>query len=314
MKVSVVIVCMNRPDNLYPCLKSMMSYTKLQLEILVVAYLFDKESLLKARNDFPDVIFIENDRISGFSENNNLALRQATGDYCFVLNDDTEFIAPVIDTLVEDMGKLPEECAIVSPRILNSDDTLQLCGRPHFSACQYVLEKFHLYKEHLDDTVGKTPVTGSIYETSNICGAAFLIKTDIFREMGWFDERFFFTPEDFALSTMAREKGYKVYVDSGVDIRHKWHATASKIVVATHPSGMRGTIMFFSRGSNLRYLMVGIPVFIAESTKAVKALFSSLISPDEKKTIELMSYFNNLRSIFTHKSTKEIFIRFLQVH
>ena len=311
-KVSVIIVCMNRLDNLYPCLRSMKSFTQTPLEILVVAYLFNKDYLERARKDFPDVIFIESDSTRGFAENNNLALERATGDYCFILNDDTEFIAPVIDPLVEDMEKLPPECAIVSPKILNADDTLQLCGRPHFTAFQYVLEKYHLYKEHLDDTVGKPPVMDSIYPTSNICGAAFLIKTDIFRELGWFDERFFFTPEDIALSTLAREKGYKVYVDSSVEIRHKWHATASKMIIATHPSAMRGTLQFFSRGSNFRYLLIGIPVFIAETCKAVKTFFVCLVNSSDDNVITLVSYLNNIRSIFTHRSAKEIFVRFFR--
>lgn len=59
-------------------------------ECFVVAYLFSKENLEKVKHDFPWVKFIENNEIRGFSENNNLALRQAKGKYCFVQNDDTE--------------------------------------------------------------------------------------------------------------------------------------------------------------------------------------------------------------------------------
>lgn len=45
--------------------------------------------------------FVESNEIRGFSENNNLALRQAKGKYCFVQNDDTELKMPCIDKLVE---------------------------------------------------------------------------------------------------------------------------------------------------------------------------------------------------------------------
>lgn len=54
-------------------------------ETLVVAYLFSKENLEKVKHDFPWVTFIESNEIRGFSENNNLALRQAKGKFCFVL-------------------------------------------------------------------------------------------------------------------------------------------------------------------------------------------------------------------------------------
>ena len=89
--VSIIIVCMNRPDNLYPCLESIRKTTvKVTYEVLVVAYMYDPAGLVKAREDFPWVDFIESNEIRGFSENNNLALKQAKGRYCFVLNDDTE--------------------------------------------------------------------------------------------------------------------------------------------------------------------------------------------------------------------------------
>ena len=88
--VSIIIVCMNRPDNLYPCLESIRRTTRrVTYEVLVVAYLYDSDCLAKAREDFPWVTFLESNEIRGFSENNNLALKQASGRFCFILNDDT---------------------------------------------------------------------------------------------------------------------------------------------------------------------------------------------------------------------------------
>ena len=95
--VSIVIVCMNNLKNLYPCLESIKKYTMVSYECFVVAYLFTKENLEKVKTDFPWVEFVESNEIRGFSENNNLALRQAKGKYCFVVNDDTEMKMPVID-------------------------------------------------------------------------------------------------------------------------------------------------------------------------------------------------------------------------
>ena len=209
--VSIVIVCMNRLDNLFPCLEGLQAHTTVPCETFVVAYRFSPENLAKAKAAFPWVRWIGSDEIRGFAENNNLALRQARGRYCFVVNDDTEIREDLIGALVADLERLPQDAAIVSPRLLNADGSLQLCGRPPYPARYYVLQQWHLHREPIDDTVGKTPVFGEVFRTSNITGAAFLIKTDIFRELGWFDETYFFTPEDIALSTLARRKGYGVY-------------------------------------------------------------------------------------------------------
>ena len=87
-KVSVVIVCMDRPDLLYPCLESLRAHNRTELEIWVVAYRFSAENLARLQADWPAVKVVESRELRGFSENNNLALRQVTGEYCFIVNDD----------------------------------------------------------------------------------------------------------------------------------------------------------------------------------------------------------------------------------
>ena len=136
--VSIVIVCMNNLKNLYPCLESIKKYTTVSYETLVVAYLFSKENLEKVKKDFPWVTFIESNEIRGFSENNNLALRQAKGKYCFVLNDDTEMKMDVVGGLVESFSKCPINTAIVSPNILNAKGEVAYGGRPKLTALNYI--------------------------------------------------------------------------------------------------------------------------------------------------------------------------------
>lgn len=301
---------MNRLDNLYPCLKSVEVNTTVEHETLVIAYRFDKDNLKKVREAFPHVIFIENDKISGFATNNNIALRRACGEYCFILNDDTEFDGPVIDSLVKDFESLPADAAIVSPRLLNADGTLQLCGRPPYPAFNYVRQQWHRYTEPIDDTAGKTPVFGEVFETSNITGACFLIKTDIFRQLGWFDETYYFTPEDIALSTLTREKGYRVFVDRGVSITHKWKTTASRISPAIRPTAVRGSLIFFSRGSGFRYALLACGVWPAEMAKRIKASVRMLFHPSEENRIKLLTFRNITRNIFTRRTPEEIFKKY----
>ena len=100
--VSIVIVCMNRLDNLYPCLRGIEKCCSGEFETLVVAYQFDESAFTRVKEDFPRVKFISSSSTRGFSENNNLALKQAEGEYCFVLNDDTLISEDVIGHLVRD--------------------------------------------------------------------------------------------------------------------------------------------------------------------------------------------------------------------
>jgi hypothetical protein len=308
--VSIVIVCMNRMDNLYPCLEGLRAHTTVPCETFVVAYRFSPENLAKAQADFPWVSWVVSDELRGFSENNNLALRQARGRYCFVVNDDTEIREDVIGALVKDFGQLPPDAAIVSPRLLNADGSLQLCGRPPYPARFYVLQQWHLHREPIDDTVGKTPVFGEVFRTSNITGAAFLIRTDIFRELGWFDETYFFTPEDIALSTLARKCGYGVYVDRAVAITHKWRTTATRISPAIRPAAVRGSLIFFSGDSTLKYGLFALPVWLAEFSKRTKAALKLRRDPSEQNRIAWETFRNITRSIFTKETPKQLFIKY----
>ena len=96
MEVSVIIVSMNNYEVLSRCLDSIRTHTSTSYEVFVVAYLFSPENLQHLRQNYPWAQIIESNEIRGFSANNNLALRKATGKYCFVLNDDTKIESDVI--------------------------------------------------------------------------------------------------------------------------------------------------------------------------------------------------------------------------
>lgn len=168
-----------------------------------MAYKFSPENLNKLSADFPWVKIVKSDEIRGFAENNNLALRQAKGEYCFVLNDDTYFDTPVIDQLYHSMLAMPD-VAIMSPNLYYPDGREQFLGRPKLNAKTFMLTSLKIWGEENMRACyrGKT----GIYDIENISGAAFMIKTEVFKTLGWFEETYFFSPEDFALSTLARKK------------------------------------------------------------------------------------------------------------
>lgn len=303
--VSIVIVCMNNLKMLYPCLESIKKYTTCSYEVLVTAYLFTPENLKKVREDFPWVTFIESNEIRGFSENNNLALRQAHGKYCFVLNDDTEMKMPVVDGLVKTIERLPEEVAIVSPTLLNADGTIQVCGRPHISVLDAIKDTFGIgghsvCKEHKYE----------IFKSYNIIGACFLIKTSIFKKIGFFDEYYFFCPEDIAVSTTLNRLGYCCYVNPQIEIVHyegnSGAKNISKIKMATLPAGDKGSVRFFSNGNFLLEKFIAIFFFIAALLKFVKYKSTSKIKGDSDD-IFAKANLNTVRTILSNKSPKCIF-------
>lgn len=307
--VSIVIVCMNNLKNLYPCLESIRRYTTVSYECFVVAYLFSKENLEKVRKDFPWVKFVESNEIRGFSENNNLALRQAQGKYCFVVNDDTEMRMPVIDRLVEDIEKLPEKVAIVSPVTTFPDGRVQVCGVPPITWYTSLLELLHLWKRNKQK---KYVNQNGLFKSYNIIGAAFMIKTDVFKKIGWFDEKYFFCPEDIVLSTLLNEMGYECWVDNDTRIIHyegMSGKSVSLIQTATKPAARRGSIIWFSKGNRLVeitlssvYSLITLILCVCHIVKGL-----NMQKPNEFSVLARAEW-NVVKNTYSGKTPKEIFI------
>ena len=270
-KVSVVIVCMNRPDLLYPCLEGIRAHTC---------------------------------ELRGFSENNNLALKQIDSEFCFIVNDDTLMSMPVIDRLVDDFGRLPADAAVVSPKIVFPDGRVQTNGRAPWTAWRYVKHYLH----RVDETVPTAwSMKDGLFRTWTVNGACFLIKTAVFREAGWFDETYTFTPEDIALGHKVNDMGHTVWADADVTITHLAGGTVSRLEAAIKPTRVRGALQFYSGGKPVKYFLLGSFVWCVEALRRLKYLFADRTDPSSHAAIMYATAKNVMRSVFTKRTSKEIF-------
>lgn len=300
-KTAIVIVCMNNMGNLVPCLDSIKKYTTVPYEIWVVAYLFSKENLAALREKYPEVKVVESNEIRGFAENNNLALRQITTSYTLVLNDDTEFKEPVLDELVDAIEKTPE-ASIMSPKLVYRDGRLQFCGRNPWTAMTFIKDDISLIPKGKGKPSPWTNHEG-IFQTYNVSGACFLIKQDVFRELGFFDERYFFCPEDIALSTLANKKGYKCFVNADTTLYHYAGETRSKVKVATLPSQRKGSIIFFSDGSSVKQFFLSLYCFTFSFLKSIYWLIKG-------NAFERTAQWHCVETAFSKQTPKEIFVKY----
>ena len=294
-EVSVITVCMNRPDILFPCLDSIRLRNTVELEVLVVAYNFSPENLAALKAGYPWVKVVESRGTMGFSENNNLALRQAQGRYCFIVNDDTLMDMPVIDLLVARLESLGPEAAAISPKIVFADGRVQTCGRAPWTLWRYMKHYLHL----VDETrPSKWSMKEGLFQTYTLNGACFLIKTDAFREVGFFDERFFFTPEDIALGHKLNESGHTVWVDADVTIKHLAGGSVSKMEPAIKPARVKGALLFYGR----RWLL-GSFIWCFEALRALRYI-------GRKDSINYRTARNVMRCVFSSDTPKQVFEKY----
>ena len=307
MKVSVVIVSMNRPDILGPCLESLYAFNRTEMEVFVVAYRYSPENLAALRHDYPSVRVVESDGTRGFAENNNLALRQATGEYIFIVNDDTIQEMPVVDRLVADMERLGEDVAAVSPKIVFPSGKVQTSGRAPWGMCRYMRHYLHLVNERR-----RTCWSGKsgLFRTWTLNGACFLARAEAFRKAGWFDERFFFTPEDIALGHKFNDLGYRVFADADTLIVHCAGGTVGPMEAAIKPARVRGAMLFYAGESKLKRAILGSFIHAVESLRCLKYLIVGHKSG--RKALMYRTARNVRESVFSRESAKEIYLKYMQ--
>ena len=112
--VAVVVPNWNGADHLADCLDSLQKQT-LKPHIIVV----DNGSVINPipvwQQKYPSTIFISNDINTGFAGGNNIGIKAATGDYLFLVNNDTEFTPGLLEGLLEVFDKYPD-AGMVSPK------------------------------------------------------------------------------------------------------------------------------------------------------------------------------------------------------
>ena len=303
-QVSVIIVCMNRPDTLFPCLDSIRAHTKVSYEVLLVAYRFSEDNLQSVRMRYPWVSIIESMQIRGFAQNNNLALKEAKGRFCLVLNDDTLLEMPLIDALVEDFAMLPDNAAALSPALFYPDGRRQTCGRGPWTVWKYMCHYLGLLDETLTTEYSWRE---GLFKTYTLNGACFLIKTEIFREMGWFDETYFFTPEDIALGHLLNRSGYGVYADSAVRVIHIASASTSRMDPVLKPVRVRGALIQYPR-SHFEYLLLGAFVWTYEFFRSVKYAVKRILGTMSERDVIMAASARNVRkNVFTNLAPGELF-------
>ncbi len=306
--VSIVIVSMNNPGYLGACLDGIKKYTNCKYEVFAVAYLYSPENLEKIKKKYSWVTFIESNEIRGFSENNNLALRHVQGKYCFVVNDDTEMHMSVIDELLKTFEQLPEKAAIVSPITYNLDGSVQRCGKRQYTLFSRIMDLLWLSK-YLYRKSRYVNQKG-LFQTYNISGACFLIKTSVFKSVGWFDERYFFCPEDIALSTLLNKKGYSCWVQSSAKITHYGGGTWSKTLVATKPASVKGDVIFYGNGNFLKENIFRLFALVSYSIKIFYWMLKKDSSLNAKKQTMILANKHAIVALFSSKTPKELFVYF----
>src|SRR5262249_49837921 len=125
---AVLIVNYRGYDDLTRCLDSLDIHRRTDDEVVVVDYETQPEKLAAALAGHLGVVTVCRSDNLGFASGINLGVRNSRAPFLLLLNPDSIVGGPII-TALEDYLTAHRDVAVVGPRVLNADDTIQPTAR-----------------------------------------------------------------------------------------------------------------------------------------------------------------------------------------
>jgi GT2 family glycosyltransferase len=225
INLSIIIVSWKVRELLKKCLQSIeLARDNLVVEIFVVDNNSQDGTVEMVKVEFPWVKLIVNDRNLGFTRANNLALKQARGEYMLLLNPDTELNTKTLSRGLEFMRQHPD-CGVLGPKMFYSDGSLQPSVRRFPTIWPILLMLFKLPKIFPNlKSVEKYLAIDFDYtkeqEVDQVLGAFMLMPKTVLDKVGLLDERFFVWFEEVDLCRRIKDDGYKVIYSPDISIIH----------------------------------------------------------------------------------------------
>ena len=196
--VSIVVLNCNGVNWLPKCFASLKSQTiATQIETILVDNNSSDDSVAVARRclaDFPSACIVRNAENLGFCEGNNSGARVASGRWLLFLNNDTWLENDCMEKLVAGTEKLG--AAAATPLVLNYPDQSY--------------QDFGFYGFDFFGLPSPSAIATHTREIFIAGGCSYLIRADLFRQVGLFDADYFIYSDDADLSWRVWIAGYKV--------------------------------------------------------------------------------------------------------
>lgn len=223
--LSIVIISWKMRDLLENCLHSIYKFTKgINFEIILIDNNSMDGTSEMIRKDFPDVKLIINPENRGVAPARNQGLAIAKGKYILILDADIELFENSINQLFDFMENNPE-CGLSGCKLVDSKKNLQ------FSCKRFPSLKALIYRrlEHYDSIRNSEVLRyhtmrdwdhSCIKEVDYLIGACQFFRREVTEEIGFYDDKIFYGPEDIDFCIRVQKAGWKVFYYSMTSIMH----------------------------------------------------------------------------------------------
>lgn len=205
VELSIVIVNYNGLEYLKDCLDALLlNLDKIDYEIIVIDNNSKDSSCSYLKENYPEVILMESKVNLGFGKGNNEAVKLAKGKHLLLLNNDTiilDKLLPVLHFLRSDAS-----IGVVGIKMLDRAKRY-LPSAGSFPNCSNMFRMKKLLE--LENDFKSLNFSKESYEVDWLSGSFLMVPTQLYKEIGGFDEDYFLYVEDVDFSRKMANKGYK---------------------------------------------------------------------------------------------------------
>lgn len=248
-RVSIIVPAHNCPELTEACLASVARHTPLPHEVLLVDDASDKAAAAAFRRlAAGPVRLLRNETRRSFSANNNLAAREARGDYLCLLNNDTVVAPGWLDALVAVLEREPDIGVLGNKHVFPDRPGLHHAGMA-FDERGFPV---HLHP-HTDPDA---PAVNYQRDVPCVTFACVLVPAAVYRRLGGLEESFRNGFEDCDFCLRARSEGLRVTYTPASVIGHHGQKSPNRtqydgenwqLFDRLHPQRERGSLERITR-------------------------------------------------------------------
>jgi len=253
--ITVIITTFKSGEKIRNCLNSINRETK----VFLIENSNDSETKKNIEEEFRNVECILTGANLGYGKSNNIGLKKVTTKYALILNPDATLHPSALKNFVKATEKIPE-FAIMAP---------------------YIQEK----KSKNDKNYLKniSPV-----QVDNVKGFAMFLNLSEFKDIGFFDEDFFFYFEEIDLCKRLVNRGKKIYLVPDIIINHEGGTSHEKFIKKEMELSRNWHWMWSTFNYHKKYkgFFISFLIILPKlSSAAIKVITYSLIFNKDKKKI-----------------------------
>ncbi len=263
--VSIIIPNYNGKHFLKNCIESLKKQTYKDIEIIVIDNHSSDGSVQCIDECYPEVEVIELDTNTGFSNAVNVGIKNALGEFVFLLNNDTQVDERCIEYLVESINSSEDIFAVNSKMIQYYNRELIDDAGDEYNAFGWA------FKRGYNRKVASKTKPARVLTT---CAGASLYRRSVFDEIGYFDNEFFAYLEDVDIGYRANLLGNKNIYNPNALVYHIISGTTGnkKTEFKTKLSA-RNNIYVIYKNMPFLQILINLPFLLLGTI--IKAMFFS---------------------------------------